>query len=279
MKRKILLLVLISHSVLAQPAIGIVAPMRMDSLIARSGYSFLVESVQNLVSPKSVDDNRFENNLKQMAKLKTPIYALNIFIPGEIKVVGPSVKEAVVLAYVEKVFERSQKAGIKLIVWGSGTSRKVPTGFSPTMAKLQFIELARKVATLAARYGVVLALENLNQSETNFITSVHEAFEIVTLVNHPNFRLCADLYHMQVENEPVGVLLSVKDVLVHCDLAEKENRNPPGAFNNFTEYFKLLKQINYSGAIVLECRWTNFPDQITPAYQSLQNQLNSVWRP
>lgn len=279
MKLAIFISVILTQHVLAQPAIGIVAPMRMDSLVARSGYSFLVESVQNIVSPKTVNDEQFERNLNQMGKLKTPIYALNIFIPGEIKVVGPTVKEEVVMAYAEKVLQRCQQSGIKLIVWGSGASRKIPAGFSPAMAKLQFIELARKMATVAAKYGVVLALENLNHSETNFITSVHDAFEIVTLVNHPNFRLCADLYHMQVENEPAGVLLSVQEALVHCDLAERENRNPPGVSSDFTEYFKLLKQINYSGAIVLECRWTNFPDQITPAYQNLQSQLNSVWRP
>ncbi len=269
---------LFARSLFAQPPIGIVAPIRMDSLVSISGYDVLVESVSNLVSPKTISDAQFEANLKTLSNLKTPVYALNIFIPGEMKLVGPLVNEKALLEYVEKVFERCKRAGIKLIVWGSGGARRIPEGFSPAMAKLQFVELAKKVAQVAERYEVVLALENLNRTETNFINSVSEAFEIVTLVDHPNMRLCADIYHMLKENEPPGVLLTVREVLVHCDLAEKENRNPPGVNGeDFTSYLKLLKQINYQGKVVLECRWTNFVDQVIPAREYLQQQLDAVW--
>ena len=34
------------------------------------------------------------------------MYAFNIFISGELKVVGPEVNEVAVLAYVENVFQR-----------------------------------------------------------------------------------------------------------------------------------------------------------------------------
>lgn len=269
---------LFARSLFAQPPIGIVAPIRMDSLVSISGYDVLVESVSNLVSPKTITDAQFDANLKTLRELKTPVYALNIFIPGDMKLVGPLVNEKALLEYVEKVFARCKRAGIKLIVWGSGGARRIPEGFSPAMAKLQFVELAKKVAQVAERYEVVLALENLNRTETNFINTVNEAFEIVTLVDHPNMRLCADIYHMLKENEPPGVLLKVREVLVHCDLAEKENRNPPGVNGeDFTRYLKLLKQINYQGKVVLECRWTNFVDQVIPAREYLQQQLDSVW--
>lgn len=269
---------LFARSLFAQPPIGIVAPIRMDSLVSISGYDVLVESVSNLVSPKTISDAQFEENLKTLSNLKTPVYALNIFIPGEMKLVGPLVNEKALLEYVEKVFARCKRAGIKLIVWGSGGARRIPEGFSPAMAKLQFVELAKKVAQVAERYEVVLALENLNRTETNFINTVNEAFEIVTLVDHPNMRLCADIYHMLKENELPGILLTAKEVLVHCDLAEKENRNPPGVNGeDFTSYLKLLKQINYQGKVVLECRWTNFIDQVSPAREYLQQQLDAVW--
>jgi sugar phosphate isomerase/epimerase len=235
---------LFARSLFAQPSIGIVAPIRMDSLVSISGYDVLVESVSNLVSPKTISDAQFEANLKTLSNLKTPVYALNIFIPGDMKLVGPLVNEKALLEYVEIVFMRCKKAGIKLIVWGSGGARRIPEGFSPAMAKLQFIELAKKVAQVAERYEVVLALENLNRTETNFINTVNEAFEIVTLVDHPNMRLCADIYHMLKENEPPGILLTAREVLVHCDLAEKENRNPPGVNGeDFAGYLKSLKQI------------------------------------
>ena len=36
------------------------------------------------------------------------MYAFNIFIPGELKIVGPDVNESAILTYVDKVFQRCQ---------------------------------------------------------------------------------------------------------------------------------------------------------------------------
>ena len=195
------------------------------------------------------------------------------------KLVGPEINETALLAYTQKVFERSKRAGIKLIVWGSGGARRMPEGYSKAKATQEFVNLARKVSEQAAQFDITLALENLNAQETNFINTVAEALQIVKQVNHKNFRLCADLYHMLKENEPAMVLLQTKGYLVHCDVAEKENRTPPGtAGDDFAPYLQALKQIGYTGAIVLECRWNNLTSEASPALLSLQQQLNKVWK-
>lgn len=273
-----LLLCLAVNSLYAQPKIGIATQLNNDSALARSGYAFIVETVGNTVSPKIADAD-FEERLTVLKNLKTPVYALNIFIPGDLKLVGPEVDEQAILNYTQNVFRRSKLAGIKLIVWGSGGARRIPEGYSREKARQEFIQVAKKVAAQAEQYEIILALENLNQQETNFITTVVEALQIVKDVNHPNFKLCADIYHMLRENEPASVLLTAKGYLIHCDIAEKENRTPPGVKgDDFREYLRVLWKIKYTGKLVLECRWNNLPMEAEAARIYLQQQVNEVWK-
>lgn len=277
-RKVFLLLCLAVNSLYAQPEIGIATQLNNDSALARSGYAFIVETVGNTVSPKIADAD-FEERLTVLKNLKTPVYALNIFIPGDLKLVGPDVDEQAILNYTQNVFKRSKLAGIKLIVWGSGGARRIPEGYSREKARQEFIQVAKKVAAQAEQYEIILALENLNQQETNFITTVAEALQIVKDVNHPNFKLCADIYHMLRENEPASVLLTAKGYLIHCDIAEKENRTPPGVKgDDFREYLRVLWKIKYTGKLVLECRWNNLPMEAEAARIYLQQQVNEVWK-
>jgi len=261
-----------------RPYIGIVQDYENDSLLHSSGYMYLIESVTKCFSPIKVTDQQFEMKVTDLKNLKTTLLAVNLFIPADLKVVGPSVNEFSVLAYTEKVFQRCQSANVKLITWGSGGSRRVPEGFDRTKAKEQFISIAKKIAAQAAQYNVILALENLNSTETNFITTLQEALDVVKQVDHPNFRLCADIYHMMKEDEDPSIIEKGKGYIVHCEIAEKEKRTPPGiSGDDFRPYFKELKRINYKGKIILECRWENIALQAHLAYQETQKQLDEVY--
>ncbi len=263
----------------AQPQLGVATSINHDSILNKAGYKFMVEAVPQILSPTSISDSAFQFKLNQLKKLALPVYALNIFIPGDLKLVGPNVNEQAILDYTQKVFERCKRSGIKLIVWGSGGARRIPEGYSKEKARQEFVQMAKKIAAQAEQYEIILALENLNQQETNFINTVAEALQIVKDVNHTNFKLCADIYHMLRENEPASVLLTTKGYLIHCDIAEKGNRTPPGtAGDDFTTYLQALKQIGYSGKIVLECRWNNLVAEAQPARLYLQKQINKVWK-
>ena len=272
-------LTLLGNTLQAQmPAIGIVQDYENDSLLNASGYKFLIESIGKCFSPIKVTDQQFEEKLTAIKKLKTPLFAVNLFIPGELKVVGSTVDEMAILVYTEKVLQRCKTANVKMITWGSGGSRRLPDGFDSQKAKEQFITIARKVAAQATKYNIMLALENLNSTETNFITTLDEALDVVKKVNHPNFRLCADIYHMLKENENPAIIEKGKKYIVHCEIAEKEKRTPPGTKgDDFRPYLRALKKINYKGNIILECRWENLKEQAPLAYQALQRQLDEVY--
>jgi len=261
-----------------KPEIGIVADFQQDSLLHAAGYKYMVESIVKCLSPLKVSDQQFEQNLKTFKKMHLSIIAFNIFMPGDMKLVGPDVKEDAILSFATGVFERCKRAGITMIIWGSGGARRVPDGFEYAKAKEQFISIAGKVSLIAKRYKIDLVLENLNSTETNFINTVEEAFDVVTKVNQPNFWLCVDVYHMLMEGEGPAVIAKTKNKLIHVDIAEKVNRAPPGvAGDDFREYLKVLKSVGYSRKIVLECRWTDFPAQVLTAKQNLQKQIDDAY--
>lgn len=263
---------------IAIPDIGVVQSIEHDSLLKQFGYRYLVESVGKIISPKSVSEEQFQINLAKIKGLKIPLYAFNIFIPGELKVVGPDVNEQAVLQYVESVFQRCNTAGVDRIIWGSGGSRRVPDGFDPATAKQQFIAIAKKIASLAGKYKILIALENLNSTETNFINTVAEALDIVKKVDHKNLRLCVDVYHMLKEGEGPASIEKTKGFVTYCEVAEKDGRTPPGTHgDDFRPYFAALKKINYKGMIMIECRWGNVATQGGTAYANLRKQVDEAF--
>ena len=262
-----------------KPEIGIAQDLEQDSLLHASGYGYLVESIAKCISPRKISDQQFQDNLKTFKQLKLSIYAVNIFIPGDLKLVGPEVNEAAILDYAKIVLHRTNMAGVKMVIWGSGGARRVPDGFDREKAKEQFVSIAKKISALAKEYKIVIALENLNHTETNFINTVEEAYEIVKKVDHPNFRLCVDIYHMLMEGEQPAIIEKTKQYLIHCDIAERENRSPPGVHgDDFRAYLKVLKKIGYTDKIILECRWENLAVQARSARENLQKQIDDVYR-
>ncbi|MFZ5973079.1 MAG: sugar phosphate isomerase/epimerase family protein [Bacteroidota bacterium] len=260
------------------PSIGIVQDMQHDSLLMRAGFQCLVLPVSATVSPKTTVQD-FQQWLVAKSRLQVPVCALNIFLPGDLKVVGPHVDEQAVLAYTEGVFQRCQQAGITRVVWGSGGSRFIPASFNRDTARAQFITVARKVSDQAQVYGVQLALENLNRKETNFINSLEEAWQVARAVNRPNFGLCADIYHMLMENEPATVIQQAGHYVLHVDIAENTTRTPPGTgHEDFATYLKALHNIGYSGPVVMECRWEDVRRQALPARNYLNDLLIQAYQ-
>ena len=258
-------------------AIGVVQSMQHDSLFYQAGYRCLVLPVSQTVSPR-ISHEEFLTWKLTKEQLRMPVCALNLFLPGDLKVVGPDVDEQALLTYTDTVFARCRQAGIARIVWGSGGSRFIPAGFDRQKARDQFVAVAKKISARAHRFGIELALENLNRKETNFINTLDEAISIAKDVNEPSFRLCADIYHMLMEKESAEVIVRAAPWVVHVDIAENETRTPPGTHGqDFTPYLQALKKIGYQGPLVMECRWDQPGKQELAAYQFLSEAVHREW--
>jgi sugar phosphate isomerase/epimerase len=260
------------------PKLGIMASIDQDSLLHASGFTMMGESVGRMLSP-DLTEAEFLANVKRIKAAKTKVYVCNVLFPGSLKIAGPEVDEQKVLAYVDKVFERANKAGVPLIVLGSGGARRLPENYDYQAATNDFIQLCRKIAMVAEKHGVTVALESLNSSETNFLTTLQEAAGVVKGTNHPNFRLNADIYHMMKENEPPQHIVDAGNIIVYVELAEKEKRTLPGVVGeDFKPYFEALESIGYMGPIFIEGSIKNPEKEILYAHIYLTQQLSEVYK-
>ena len=98
---------------------------------------------------------------------------------------GPDVDKARLDSYLAAATERAAELDGEIIVFGSGGARHVPEGFSRTRAHDQILEFLEAAANYAGEHGLVIAIEHLNRSETNVITSIAEAVKtlLMNLVN------------------------------------------------------------------------------------------------
>lgn len=276
-----LLLYFVSLFFLSQfngPEISMVGSITADSTMQAAGVMYVEENITNSFSPRKLNEEQFIQQLNRFRAAKTRLAAANVFLPGDLKLVGPVVNEAAILGYVDTVMRRCREAGVPIIVLGSGQARKLPQGFDSLHAAKQFISVVRKMAMIAEKYGRVIAIENLNSTETNFVLSLEQALAYVKAVDHPNFRLTADIYHMLMENEGPASIEKARGLLVHVHIAEKEERAFPGKRGtDFRPYFRALKSIGYQGKISLECRWKDLPTELPLSANYLKGQIREVW--
>jgi len=256
--------------------IGVSTSVKNTPLLKQAGCSYVEIGINSFLMPGK-DDAAFAENLKESSESALPLYAGNVFFPGDIKLVGPDADIDATVRYAEVAMKRAKQVGIKIFVLGSGQSRRIPDGFDPEKATAQLIELCRQLALLGEKYDVVVVIEPLRKQETNLIHTVRQGTAIAHAVNHPNLRVLADFYHMACEDEDAQPIVEAGKLLYHCHIAEKAERTAPGVKgDDFTPYFKALKEINYRGSISIECNWKNFEEEIIPAIAEMKRQIRSL---
>lgn len=254
------------------PKIGACAGYKDGEVLAKAGFSFIEENVQSFLVPTKSEEE-FDQILQASKTSSLPIEAFIIFLPGSLKSVGPNADHEEIVDFAEVVFRRAQKAGGKIVVFGSSGSRSVPEGFLKDEATKQMIALGRLLGPVAVKYDITVVLESLNTKECNFINSLTEAGEIVKAVNHPNYMLLADIYHMKMEGEGPESILNYGHLIKHVHVAEKEGRAVPGTHGeDLSLYYQALKLVGYEGLVSLESRWENMESQAARAIETIKKQ-------
>ncbi|MBD2702003.1 sugar phosphate isomerase/epimerase [Spirosoma sp. BT702] len=257
--------------------LGICTTYDKTDLLKRLGCSFVEESVGKFLIPDTGGDAQYEMNKAALKKEGLPVRSYIYFFPGKLKSVGPDIHHEAILERADLALRRAKECGSKNIVFGSGGSRFIPDGFDRDKAKAQHIALCQKMAPIAEKYGVTLAVEPLNRGETNFINSLADGVEIIQAVKNPWFKLQCDIYHMLKESESPQEIVKYGDYITHCHIAEKETRSAPGVKgDDFRPYFRALKQIKYQGGLSLECVWNDFDAEATKGIAVVKQQLAEV---
>lgn len=250
--------------------IGVCCGVDSVDIVKRVGYSYFEWSVGNYLKPSESED-AFLATKKQVDAVDLPCPALNVFLPGSLKITGPNVAFEALSSYVETAMRRAQIANINTIVFGSGGARRVPDGFSHETAMDQLVKFGEMTAQTAQKYGVRVAVEHLNRQECNILTSVQESAEYVRRVNHPSFKLLVDAYHWAKEEEPLESISENGDLIIHAHIATPANRRPPGVEEyDFGPFLSAMRNIGYEGRLSIEARLEDVEQELEVALKYLK---------
>lgn len=247
---------------------GCCAKIDQVPVLHKAGFDYLEAGVVSLLPEQ--DDEAFAPILAQYQASPVPIQAFNLFLPRDLKVVGPEVDEDRAKAYAKQAVERMEIIGATTAVIGSGGSRSIPEGFSRDKAVEQIVRFLEIVADETDKSSITIAIEPLNRKESNIINSVSEGVFFAKQVNRPSIRVLADFYHMDEENEPLETLLDNQEWLAHIHVADTDRGAPGTGQYPYAKFVQLLRQAGYDGMVSIECRWKDFEAEAGPAVEFLR---------
>ena len=112
----------------------------------------------------------------------------------------------------------------------------------------------KKLAKMAADYGVALGMEVLNRFEGYLLNTSREAVDYVRDVGEPNVKVMLDTFHMNIEEDDISDAIRAAGKLLGHLHAGEANRRPPrgGGRIDWREIGGVLREIGYDATIVME---------------------------
>jgi D-psicose/D-tagatose/L-ribulose 3-epimerase len=216
-----------------------------------AGFEYVELGATEIAGLSDADFDAAAARIKALG-VSTPV--ANLFLPSALKVTGPDIKPDEQMAHVKKAFTRLAQLGTGIVVFGSGGARRVPEGFDREEAYKQLVDFGRRAAREAANHKITIAIEPLRRQETNIINTAGEGLELVKAIDHPNFQLMIDFYHLASEKEDPEIVIRAKDHLRHLHFANPTGRVFPLKWEEFdyAPFFANLKKIGYDKRISME---------------------------
>jgi len=105
----------------------------------------------------------------------------------------------------------------------------------------------------AEDYNIMLLLEPLNRYSTPYCTTAKDAIAIAKQVNHSNFGILLDTFHMNIEEDSLEkAIFSSANLLGHTHFADNNRKMPGYAHIDFELVLKSLRHIKYNEYISFE---------------------------
>lgn len=237
---------------------------------ARAGYDYVELTVGGALRPRE-DEERFAESLAGMQAGALPCKAMNCFIPGDMKITGPEVDLGALERFVTTACSRAGQAGVETIVFGSGAARRIPDGFDAKQAAEQIIAFCRMIAPIAGHCGVTIVIEPLSREDTNSLTTVASAAEVVRQVDHSALRLLVDFFHLARDGDRLEDVVAAGPLFAHVHIATVPNRLPPGAEPcDLGPFFDALAAGGYDGRISIEGAFPDPPADLPRALELMK---------
>ena len=219
------------------------------------GFDYLEPAAAAIAAMSGAEFERFR---EQVLASRLRCLSFNSLI-RTMQVVGPTANLDAVSTYLDTTLARCRQLGARVVVWGSASSRNIPTGHSQEQTWEEIERFLLRAGEIAKAHEVVIGIEPLRKQESNIINTGAEALRLVDEVKHPNVKMIIDYYHMRAENEDPEILLRAREHVAHLHFANPNGRRWPRAAGEDPEYgrfFGLVRQIGYRGGLSIEGRGT-----------------------
>jgi D-psicose/D-tagatose/L-ribulose 3-epimerase len=267
----LLILLPLAHLAGQEPRVqvGLCTPLNGIEAARNAGFDYLELGTSEI---SALSDADYEAALAHVKQVGLPVPVTNLFLPATLKVTGPEINREEQDRYVRKAFARLERLGTGIVVFGSGGARRVPDGFSKDDALKQLVEFGRRTADEAQKHNITIAVEPLRRQETNIINSAAEGLELVNAINHPNFQLMIDFYHLASEREDPAIVTRAREHLRHLHMANPQGRVFPLAWEEYeyAPFFANLRAIGYNRRISVEASAKDLPQEAPRAIALLR---------
>jgi hydroxypyruvate isomerase len=172
-----------------------------------------------------------------------------------VSIVDPAHRETF-LSDIRKAIVCAQALGITQVIVTSGLSA---AGKTQEEQYASLTEGVKRAADLVGAAKLTLLVEPLNSLVDHagcFLTSCVEGLKLVREINHPNVRLCFDLYHEQVQRgNIIRTFTEAAPMVALAHVADNPGRNDPGSGEvNFANVYRAIQKSGYTGRIAMEYR-------------------------
>lgn len=145
-----------------------------------------------------------------------------------------------------------------------------PKGTTDEQGIARAIPNIERACEMAGRRGVMLALEN-----HDYLTKIDRMMPIVQAVQSPWFGVNLDTGNFH-SDDPYDDIARAAPYAVNVQVKVKVKTRPTGRGHEPTDFarlFKILKEADYSGPVVLEYEASEDPHQAIPRYLDTMRQL------
>ena len=128
----------------------------------------------------------------------------------------------------------------------------------------------KEMAEVARKKGIKLALEPLNRFETDMINVVSQGLKFIDETGMDNVGFHLDTFHMHLEEkDSADAIRRAGKKIFHFHACENDRGVPGTGQVRWNEIAKALKEVNYSGPVVIEF----FTDQVKEIARAV-----CIWR-
>ena len=188
-----------------------------------------------------------------------PVEATNLFFAGSIKLFGPDATPYLDVA--RATVDRAAAIGVQVMVIGSGGPRRAPEGSDLAWCEREFCLVAAAIGEHAEQYGITIAPESLNRSETNI---GNDLACLACELKESGVAYTADSYHVLYEwnadgpSEPFPSKVHWEEQVpflpAHVHIADLPRFAPRPDDPMVQGFAARLLELRYDGRVSLECR-------------------------